>query len=825
MSESTIHGRIRAAALAHGEKTAFHFFRDGWQTLSYGEFIHIADALAGRLKAFGIGKGDRVAIIAENRPEWPAAYMGVLMAGAQAVPVDMRLTAFEIRNIIEDSEAKCAVHTRETEDDVREAAGGLQVDLLDLDAIDRSERFPQVDMDDTDEEDVASLLYTSGTTGSPKAVMLTHKNICSDADAVLSAGIIGGEYNILSVLPLHHTYPFMCTFVVPMLLGAAMTFPKGLKGPELLSAIRETGVTVLIGVPQMLELMYKRMMERIRESRLSWALLRLIALSGRLRGRWDVNLMGRLFAPLGRQFRFMASGGARLDPAVMRGLEALGFTVLEGYGLTETSPIVAFNPLERRKPGSVGRALSPAEITILSPSEAGEGEIAVRGPMVMMGYYRRPGETAEVMRDGWFRSGDLGYMDEDGYLFITGRLKELIVLGSGKNVYPEEVEKHYLQCPLVKEICVVEDGGRLRAVIVPDTGHARAEKVGNIDEALRWDISELSEALPAHMRIKGYVLRSESLPRTPLGKLRRYLIEREVERKAPEGGIEDDAALLAEEAGRAIVGCLKPLLGEDMAVRASDNLELDLGLDSLMRVELAVSLERVISVKIPETLMSEVQTVGDLLETVRELGEAGGEAEKREARGVEAVLAEEPSIEDKKKVGLERGVIERTFPAVALGLLRLLMKLFFRLEARGLGNIPAPPCIIAANHGSYLDGFAVAAGVSPGVFRGLYFLGIQKYFAGRLTSLFGRLAHVIPIDPDAYLHNALKLSSYVLRNGNSLLIFPEGGRTFDGNVMRFKKGVGILAQKLGVPVVPARIEGTYEIWPRGAAGRRPTSSS
>jgi long-chain acyl-CoA synthetase len=814
MSGKSLHEEIISSALANRDKIAFHYFTRGWESLTYGEFLGMAGAFCSRLLGLGVGRGDRVSIVAGNGPGWCASYLGVLMAGGVAVPVDARLTADEMRNILADSESKVVVVDSETSENVAKASGGLDIKTVGLNEMDWKAPEAAPPVSTAGEDDLAALLYTSGTTGSPKAVMLTHGNLLSDAHAVMDAGLITEKDNVLAVLPLHHTYAFMTTFVVPVLGGGRVAYPRGLKGPDLIEAARETGVTVLIGVPQLLELMRNRIMERIDElpGILSQTLRGLVRLSGSLRRRTGINLMKLMLKnPMGGQFRFLASGGARLDPGAMQDLEALGYTVLEGYGLTETSPVVAFNPLGKRKPGSVGKPLPSVEVKILDPSESGEGEIAVRGPMVMKGYYRRPEETGEAIVDGWFRTGDLGHVDDEEYLYVTGRLKEVIVLGSGKNVYPEEVENHYLKVPLIREICVTGRMDTLHAVIVPDLERARAGRVGNISEALKWEVNKSSDGLPPHMRIKGFTLSSEPLPRTSLGKIRRFMVAEGVGAGKPEE--KDDAALLADETGGAVARALRPLVSEGAAIGPASNLELDLGLDSLKRMELLVSLERAMGRGLPETLLSEVQTVGELVVRLREAPGTGGEKEGAE-EGLDALLGREPSEEEKRKAGLKGGLVERAVFRTGVFLVKTLFTLVYRFEVRGLENLPGRPFIIAANHSSYLDGFVVCSSVPPGLLGSLYFQGSREIFEGRLLSAFARLARVISIDPDARLGNALRVSSHVLRGGNSLFIFPEGGRTFDGSVMPFKKGIGILALKLDLPVVPAWIEGTYAVYPR-----------
>ena len=825
MKTPTIISMFLAAAEKYPDNIAFNYFDSSWKEVTYREFLEKTRDLAAHLAEFGIEKGDRVALYSENRYEWCASYLAIVMAGGVAVPLDAQLGPAEVGNLLADSGAALVFHSNKTG-----LKGGSSVKKVNFDLPEFGEiwcapgleRFPEIS-----EDDLASIVYTSGTTGTPKGVMLSHGNFCSDAEALINVGLVTHEDSVLSVLPLHHTYPFMCTFLVPLFLGATITYPSGMKGPELAATMKEKGVTVLVAVPQLLELIRNGILRKLREmpavvSSLSLLLLKICA---SLRRRTGMNagrvIFGTAHRSFGGRLRFFASGGARLAPQVMKDLEALGFTVLEGYGLTETSPVVTFNPIEKRKPGSAGRPLPSAEIKIAEASETGEGEVAIKGPMVMKGYYRRPEATGEVMRDGWFMSGDLGYLDQENYLFITGRAKEVIVLSSGKNIYPEDVEKEYLKVPLIREICVtgIDKEGvveSLHGVIVPNLEHARAERIGNISDSLKWAMNAVALKLPPYMRLKGFTLSSEPLPRTPLGKLKRYMVRDLVVKAAGRGRKpeEEDRTLSADETGKTILGCIIPLLREETPVRSSDNLELDLGLDSLQRIELVVALEKAFSLKLPESFASEIQTVGELVERIKELRTRGVSGLERPLW--EDIFSAEIPEEEKRKIGLDQGRAEKLFTAVCLMLIKAFLRVVFRLEAHGTENLPAPPFIMAPNHCSNMDGFVVGAAVPFSVFRDLYFQGYQKYFQGWLPSLFARLAHVIPIDPETFLSRALQLSSYVLKKKRSLCIFPEGGRSIDGNTMEFRKGIGILALEHDIPVVPALIEGTFEALPRGA---------
>jgi len=818
---SSIPERFFASAERFSDKTAFEYFKDGWKQLSYQDVARNAVSLLGRLKERGIKKGDRVFLSARNSPSWCISYLALSAAGAVGVPVDPELTASEMRTLMTDAGVSFLFHDDYTAAKVSEAADGIDAERFDISGI------PEADapagrvsglQDGPAPDDTASIIYTSGTTGSPKGVVLTHGNFCSDADALAGAGIISHDDNIISVLPLHHTYPFMSTFLVPLFEGATVTYPKGLKGSDLLDAVRDRGATILVGVPQLLELFRNRILQGFSEvpvlNRVFPSLLRVLSF---MRRRYDVNLGRYVFSSVhkrfGSRFRFFASGGARLDPRIMQDLEALGFTVLEGYGLTETSPVVTFNPPQKRKPGSAGRPLKNVEIRISS-----DGEILIRGPMVMKGYYKNPVETERTIRDGWLHTGDLGYMDGDGYLYITGRTKEVIVLSSGKNIYPEDVERHYQEgIGLIKELCVVGTGEGLSAVVVPDMEMAKKMKVGNIHEYLKWEINALSMKLPPYMRLKGFVLSPDPLPRTPLGKLRRFMVKRLLEEGEREKAREADESLLSDTIASKVVSSLREVMGRDIAVGRRDSLELDIGLDSLKRIELVVALERNLGVKLYDDFTLDVQTVEELVEKARKTVREGGRKREEDVGLLDVTEEEKRTAEEL----LSRGLYERLMLFVMTVFLRLFSRVYFRVKLTGVENIPLPPFIMAPNHASYLDSFLLAANLPLRVFKSLYFQGASKYFEGPFMRWFAHFAHVIPIDPDTSLRSALRVSAHILKQKKALCIFPEGGRSFSGEVMEFKKGVGILALELGVPVVPVSIKGTFRAMPRGSMFPRP----
>lgn len=801
---------------------------------TYEEVISFSKSIASFLSSKGIRQGDRVAIFLEGRPEWGLIYLGISFLGGVTVPIDIQLSEDEVRNLLQDSESKVIFVSEKGLKTLKTERREKSFEIINLDSEEFSEilKYPHLNsFPSISPDDVASLIYTSGTTGRPKGVMLTHRNLLSNARSIQRAKLIDKSDCILSILPLHHSYPFMVNFLVPFLTGAKVVYQQSLKGPDILKTMKEKEVTVLVGVPQLFTILRRGIIDRIKRSPfpLNWIILFLLKLSGFLKNISGIKVGRIIFSGVhkrfGKRFRFFVSGGARLDPEVSQDLESLGFTMLEGYGLTETSPVISFNPLNRIKRGSVGLPLPEVEVRIINPDRDGIGEIAVRGPNVMKGYFRNPEETEKVIKDGWLFTGDLGFKDKDGYLYITGRTKELIVLSSGKNIYPEEIEKYYLQSPLIKEICVtgiekkpgIAEG--LQAVVVPDIDYMRENKIANFNEAVRWELNSLSLKLPPYKRIKGYKVYKSPLPKTTLGKLKRYVIKDILSGRAikEEGVIADEEIeIIKGITGEKVISSLERIT-EKRPIRLDHNLELDLGIDSLTRVELVVALSRAFSIELPDTFGSDVYSVRDLIAKIDALKEGIREGVTQEvSKEWKEIFKAEPSLKDQKAVGLVQGPLTKLFIVLLIGLLRLTGKVFFRLESKGIENIPDPPYIITPNHASNLDGFVIGIVVPIKSFMNLYFLGFQEYFSNWFTSWFAKLAHVIPIDPETYLKRALQISGYVLKKEKALCLFPEGGRTYDGNLMPFKKGVGILSKEFDVPLIPTLIEGTYEVLPRRA---------
>jgi len=850
-SPDTIPDAVIAVARRVPERVAMQIKQGAvYRQCTYEQLVDQAEGLAAALLRHDLRRGDRVAIVAENRPEWVIAYLGIIAAGGTAVPLDIQLSSGDLARLLARSGARLAFVSATTWPLLKNVGLPLTVVAFDplhdsdcrvLDEWVRAGLAGSVGKPTLSPENVASLLYTSGTTGEPKGVRLTHRNLLSNAKALAQSGVGSAEDRFLAILPLHHAYPFMVTGLVPLLLGAQITILPTLKGPELLQCLRDAQITILVGVPQVFAMVRRGILEGISQRPMPIRLLArlLLAFSGVVRRYTTVNLGRVLFATvhhrLGPSLRVLVSGGARLDPEVARDLFCLGFTLLEGYGLTETAPVVTFTPLAKPKLGSVGEPIPGVEVRVVKPDAAGVGEVAVRGPNVMQGYDANPQATADAIRDGWFYTGDLGYLDQDGALFLTGRAKELIVTAGGKNIVPEELEAHYQLSPAIGEICIVgavragEGGEGLHAVVVPNFEYVKTLRIVDIRQLMKDELTRIGLTLPSYKRISGLTIVTTPLPRTRLEKIQRYRVAAMV-KTAGEGAVSAqllsaaDEVLMGTAAARSIVRALQPFVGKDRRIVPSDHLDLDLGFDSLRRVELMSALEQSFG-RLPDSLAHEVMTVRELVERVSALtrGEAGA------ARGVQSwsdILKAEPPADLREMLLAPPAWSHRLFAAFVRMVLRLMFQVGFRLRVMGAEHLPLNGAfLLAANHTSYLDPFAIVATAPPPVFARLHYMGWQAYFRNLFTSWVARVGHVIPMGMEASLVPALQAAALVLRQGRGLLVFPEGQRSVDGTLKPFRPGIGILACELGVPVIPIWIEGTFRAWPVGAWWPRPNPVS
>jgi long-chain acyl-CoA synthetase len=797
------------------------------ETWTYGQLHDAARAQAAWLAAAGVASGDRCAILADNDARWCAAYLGTLCLGAIVVPLDTNYNAAQVATIVRDARPRVLLVNQRLAPLAREAIAGLDVTVVSLDEV-PSVPSSNVSPHETAADATAVILYTSGTTADPKGVVLTHANLLAERDAAFAVVNVGERDSVLGVLPLFHALAQLANLLLPFAVGARVVFLETLTSADLVRALSERRITIFACVPQFFYLIHQRILGEVdKRGWLTRTVFRtLLAVSFRLR-RAGINVGPRLFRRvhglLGRQVRLFITGGSKFDPVIGRDFYALGFTILQAYGLTETSGAATITSPDEAHVDAVGKVLPGHELRILPSDDAElDGEIAIRGPIVMKGYYNPPDATSGVMHDGWFLTGDLGRIDGEGRLTITGRKKEVIILASGKNIYPEEIEAQYRQSQFVKEICVMglthEDEPtreRLFAVVVPDMELLRERRIANAGDLIRFEVEGQSIHLPPHKRVLGYDVWFEPLPRTTTGKLKRHEIERRVKQKQHDADRRRRAALderqwhgdaHAVEAAAIIVRRAR-----SAPVTPDANLELDLGLDSMERVELIADLEQHFGVRVDDERAPTILTVAHLIEALRPGAARVGEPAAETSWAV--LLRDLPPATDPALGALLR---PRTLvPVLFFVVLRCVRLVLPRIAHNGLQHLPSSgPYIISPNHQSYLDPLFVCSVLPLGVLRRLFFVGATEYFETRLTAWLARQLNLVPVDPDANLVPAMKAGAFGLAHGRILVLFPEGERSIDGTVKRFKKGAPILSRHLNVPIVPVAIHGVFELWPR-----------
>ncbi|HID06112.1 MAG TPA: hypothetical protein EYP10_03080, partial [Armatimonadetes bacterium] len=498
-------------------------------------------------------------------------------------------------------------------------------------------------------DDVASIILTTGPAHEPKAAMLSHRNFLSNVMAITQVLKPNPTEHFLSILPLHHALEFTGGFLVPLFACVTVSYIETLRSRVVLETMREAGATCLIGVPRVFQVLHDAIQAEVRRRgkfaqfifRTSIGISKAIYnLTGWRIGRVMFPYVHRAF---GGRLRVFISGGAALDPRIFDDFTAMGFLICEGYGLTETSPVVTVNPMERPKKGSVGPPLPNVEVRIAHPDERGIGEILVRGPNVMLGYFNDRESTERVICDGWLHTGDLGYIDEDGYLHLTGRIKEVIVTAAGKNVYPDEVEALYRDLPDVKELCVVGvwDEGTMgevvHAVVVPHERFWRnTAQIEEFSQRLLKAMQEISTRIPSYQRIQQVHVWTNELPKTPAlsidrSEVRRLLMEQlergELTVTPPTAPVTAHRVQESPIPSTSTDGQFQARVLETIArvanksydeISLDQHLEIDLHMDSLMKVELLVALEAQFHTPLPESMAPALQTVQDVVQALAE---------------------------------------------------------------------------------------------------------------------------------------------------------------------------------------------------------------
>ncbi|MGB5013253.1 MAG: AMP-binding protein [Pyrinomonadaceae bacterium] len=858
--------------------TAMRIVGSDEATYTWAEMHERIRSVSYRLRKEGVEFGDRVALIGENHPKWAIAYLGTLMIGAVIVPLDPHGEPDTITNFLVNSEAKVAFlspdqtkHFAKVEEKLGrtlpKVVWNLDEDTAGFEHFEdwAATQFPAEFAAETPPargEDMAVLMYTSGTTGTPKGVPLTHGNIIAELEGVNLVLKLSDKEKILSLLPLFHAYLQIVNMWIATKYGCEVGYLKELTPDELSKAMKEFKPTILTTVPRLWYLFHKKIFDGVKAK--SGVLQRLfkvmLATNGVLRNTLGVNLGPKLFGAVhegfGGKLRVAISAGSRFDADVALDFHKLGFTILQGYGLTETSGAATATYEDDNRIGSVGKAMNGIEIKINEPDNDGVGEVFIKGPMVFKGYYNNPTANAEAFtEDGFFRSGDLGKL-VDGHLYIVGRGKDVIVLPSGKNVHPEDLEVHYLKCPMVAELAIIgiedESEGRsgaekLAAVVVPDFEYLKQAKIANSKEAIRHALDSLGRELPEYWRVRDYIIRQEILPRTATRKIKRFQLKQEVESgevttEAKETKTWElssgDELMLQTPTAKAVIVAIRQNAKDGDVIHPSMSLELDLGLDSLARAETFAALEQAFSTEFDGDEAATALTVANVIELVNKHGGETAEIASVDLNWGKIVREADDDFPEVRGVLKDRPL----FGAFAFTIYKvfwLIFKIFLRLEVSGKENLDRTmkieaskdknssfdihnsSFIICPNHQSFLDPFVICSNYPFRLFKNIFHVGASEFFNNGLTRYIAKLLNVVPVNPDTELMRAMKAGAIGLKAGKVLNIYPEGERAFDGELHGFKKGAAILAAELDVPIVPIAIDGLYKVWPRNSWRIRP----
>jgi len=819
----------------HATRVAMRIERDGRnEQYTYADMRELATRAAGFLRSEGITPGDRVMLVSHNAPEWGMTYFGVLKTGASCIPVDPESSLEEIINFARAGEAVGIVlseklHQQHLALPQRLAEEGLSPKLWTFDQV-----FALPDEQTEDEriallparvtaQSLASLIFTSGTTGRPKGVMLSHRNLTSMVSMLSSVFDMSTRDGVLSVLPLHHTFEFSTGFLTPLSRGAQITYLPELTGDALARAIKNGHVTGMVGVPALWELLHRRIKNKLYE-RSDWigkTADAMIKANAWLRDKTPLNLGPIAFYPihegLGGRIRYFISGGSALSETIQKDFQGLGFTILEGYGLTEASPVLTVTrPENRLLTGSVGRPLPGVEVKIADPDSSGVGEVIARGPNVMLGYYADENATRDALVERWLYTGDLGKLDDDGNLFLVGRSKEIIVDTNGKNVYPDELEEIYMNSPHVKELSIVGlpdgIGEKVACLVVADDEYdialSRAELRRRVEEHFR----EVSASLPYYKRVKVLHFTDIELPRTATRKVKRGEVVTILH--ALEANNKSDSATLSDKSADAesrwLIGIVATVSNRPQSEISLSSRLADLGFDSLMFVELATAIENAGgSISAPERL-NEAQDVRELASAVSRRPGAAAE------RGGTTARSESSRIEDKEIY--VPSFVSRAGNKAGDVLQRLFYDRFLDTHYEGRSNIPAHTnFIVAANHSSHLDmGLTKMALGEAG--KDMVVLAAADYFFDTKykRAVMENFTNLVPMERTGSLRQSLRHASSFLDRGYNALIFPEGTRSLTGEMADFKPVVGYLALHAHVGIVPVYLHGTHDAMPKGS---------
>lgn len=772
-------------------------------TYSYEQLYVLIEQMAGWYTKNGIQKGDRVAIWGVNSPEWVVAELGALFVGAIVVPLDIQASPMTVEKIVERAGVSLIFQTQ------------FRPKKMNISTVVLEELFFNLSpgvvgtISAVSQSETALIVYTSGTTGDPKGVVLTHKNITANVVSVSRQFSFPEKIRILSVLPLSHMFEQVGGLFVPLYLGGTVVYPRAIVASALFTALTRFRITHMVLVPRLLEAMHQGILARAKEEGKYDMLERLLARAE----KWPQNvfyawlkkmLFRKIHRAFGSSFEFAVSGGASLSPITERFWRSVGIVVYQGYGLTECSPVLTTTTKGNTPLGSVGKAIHGVELTLSK-----EWEILARGDNIFLEYYNDKEKTLDAMKDGWFLTGDKGEIDINGNLYIKGRIKEMIVTPSGMNVYPDDVENILLLDERVFEACVVgkkkEQGEMVYAVLILKKNEDSAKNSEDYDETkVGGDIvARANEQLGTHASIQGWCIWHEhEFPKTSTRKVKRILVQQTVERLEKEQYRETKETPKLYDIIGMVVG------KNSQSIFPDSVLSHDLGLDSLGRVELISALAREYNYELPEAYITERTTVRDIL----------------------AYIETRPRLAEQYKYpAWPQSFFGRVLRFIFSTLEGIISALFARitlLHKERLISLSGPVMFVV-NHVSAGD-HSIVVRTLPLRFRAhLSTPTADTYYIRPQAPLIERvrlrmLFFLSQITAGAFFlrqndgfTSSLTHAGAVLDSGESLLMFPEGMRSRTEEFLSYQKGVAHLIRVLKVPVVPLAHSGLGYVFPKG----------
>ena len=759
-------------------------------------------------KVLGIEKGEKVVNFMENRPEFICSFFGIWNSKGVPINIDAGYTAEELEYILTDADPKVIMTSNKNLKVAEEAIklSGKNIRIINCDEIKSPEDF-EVDeyvIYSPEPEDIGVLLYTSGTTGKPKGVVLTFDNLMSNVDAIIEIKMATPKDRLLALLPYHHVLPLSINLLMAIHIGTLVVLIDELSASAILGALQKYKITIVVGVPRLWEMIHKGLMEKIKSSKIANLLFELCKKVKSV--TLSKIVFKKVHQALGGNIRYLVSGGAKLDPNIMDDFKVLGIKVLEGYGLTETSPIIAFTRPDDVCIGTVGKTIPGVEVKI-----ADDGELLVKGRNVLKEYYNKPEATKEAKdENGWFHTGDLGKI-ENGYITIIGRKKEMIVLSNGKNINPIDIENEIAKgSDLIKEIAVMEHNNHLLALVYPDFKLIKERSITNITETLKWDIIDSYNInAPAYRKILEIKIVKDEFPKTKLGKLRRFMLK-DILKNLEDGGEnahkerpEDPESKTREF--QTLAQYIKEEKGEN--IYPDSHIEIDLGLDSLDIIQLNSFIEKTFGFKIKEEETVDLKVIKDICEYIR--------------KNSKEYHLEKINWSEILKESIDYPLPSSNMIWLTKIFFAPILKFYLGLKIKGIEKLSKEPRIIICNHESFIDAFAVQRLFKGDMLKNTYYFAIKKHFDKAGLRFMANHGNIILMDINENLKESLQISAEVLKEGKNLVIFPEGARTRDGKLQDFKKFFGILSKELSIPVTVLGIDGAYESMPFGSIFPRP----